>query len=65
MKYQIHNIRLKDICEDYWESVEGSVLQATGTVEFEDGLRTESSLEATVDLSDQISILPSSAHGWY
>ena len=24
----------------YWESVAGSVIQATGTVEFEDGLRT-------------------------
>ena len=28
------------------ESVAGSVIQATGTVEFEDGLRRESSLEA-------------------
>ena len=25
---------------DYWESVAGSVIQATGTLEFEDGLRT-------------------------
>ena len=25
---------------NYWESVVGSVIQATGTVEFEDGLRT-------------------------
>ena len=25
----------------YWESVVGSVIQATGTVEFEDVLRTE------------------------
>ena len=26
--------------KQYWESVAGSVIQATGMVEFEDGLRT-------------------------
>ena len=31
----------------YRDSVAGSVIQATGTVEFEDGLRLESSLEAS------------------
>ena len=29
-----------------WESVVGSIFQATGMVEFEDGLRMDSSLEA-------------------
>ena len=31
---------LKALLRSYWEFVAGSVIQATGTVEFEDGLRT-------------------------
>jgi len=32
--------KLHIIKNRYWESMAGSVIQATGTVEFEDGLRT-------------------------
>ena len=34
----VSTLTLSHVCRDNWESVVDSVIQATGTVEFEDGL---------------------------